>query len=221
MQDDPNALYLITKGGAYYRPNAEGYTRHKSEAGRFTLADAISYSHPNGPDGPRDGIAYEPAPVAMQDDELKALVERLPNLATLMIAFGTDAKSQAVQDIRKAATALETLDQQNAGLKGSIAACERNSDTSCAVEALTAERDEARAEVERLREFERRVTAEGMETANRYWEARYRDEAAQLTATQARLEEAVGHLRRMCGNYSSCQFGRALDFLAKQENPNG
>lgn len=51
--------YLITKNGAYYRPNAQGYTTSKQEAGRFTLEEAIAHSHPNGPDGPRDGISYE------------------------------------------------------------------------------------------------------------------------------------------------------------------
>lgn len=59
---EPEALaaaYLIRKGGAYYRPKAEGYTRDRLEAGRFTLEEAISHSHPNGPDGPRDGITYE------------------------------------------------------------------------------------------------------------------------------------------------------------------
>ena len=53
--------YVICKGGAYYRPNAEGYTRDRAVAGLFTLAEAIAHSHPNGPDGPRDGITYEPA----------------------------------------------------------------------------------------------------------------------------------------------------------------
>ena len=53
------AKYLICKGGAYYRPDAQGYTRNKAEAGRYTLEQAISYSHPNGPYGPRDGITYE------------------------------------------------------------------------------------------------------------------------------------------------------------------
>lgn len=54
--------YLIRKGGYYYRPEAQGYTNCIDQAGRYTLEDAISYSHPNGPDGPRDGITYEPAP---------------------------------------------------------------------------------------------------------------------------------------------------------------
>lgn len=53
------ARYLIRKGGAYYRPNAQGYTYVKAEAGRYTLDQAISHSHPNGPDGPRDGITYD------------------------------------------------------------------------------------------------------------------------------------------------------------------
>jgi hypothetical protein len=57
------AAYLIRKGGYFYRPNAQGYTASKAEAGRYTLAEAWSHSHPNGPDGPRDGIDH------MLDDE--------------------------------------------------------------------------------------------------------------------------------------------------------
>lgn len=56
---EPGDRYLITKNGAYYRPNAQGYTTSKLEAGRYTLEEAIAHSHPNGPDGPRDGISYE------------------------------------------------------------------------------------------------------------------------------------------------------------------
>jgi len=55
---DGEARYLIRKGGYYYRPNAHGYTSHKAEAGRYTLAEAVRHSHPNGPDGPRDGMDY-------------------------------------------------------------------------------------------------------------------------------------------------------------------
>lgn len=50
--------YLIRKGGYFYRPNAQGYTVSKAEAGRYTLEEAISLTHPNGPYGPRDGLAY-------------------------------------------------------------------------------------------------------------------------------------------------------------------
>jgi len=72
--------YLICKYGMYYRPNAQGYTSSRAEAGRYSLADAIRHSHPNGPDGPRDGITYELAPPALPapeaSDELAALRER-------------------------------------------------------------------------------------------------------------------------------------------------
>ncbi len=52
------AVYLITKYGGYYRQNCQGYTSSPLEAGRYTLEEAIRESHPNGPDGPRDGIRY-------------------------------------------------------------------------------------------------------------------------------------------------------------------
>jgi len=84
--------YLIRKRGAFYRPNAEGYTNNKAEAGRYTLAQAISHSHPNGPDGPRDGIDYvladEPAApclasVSSASAEGFVLVPREPTEAML------------------------------------------------------------------------------------------------------------------------------------------
>jgi hypothetical protein len=52
--------YLIHKSGrGWYRPEAKGYTLNADEAGRFTHSDAIAYSHPNGPDGPRDGLTFQ------------------------------------------------------------------------------------------------------------------------------------------------------------------
>lgn len=51
-------VYLIKKGGAYYRPNSEGYTTSALTAGRFTKDDAEKFSHPNGPNGPRDGMSF-------------------------------------------------------------------------------------------------------------------------------------------------------------------
>jgi len=72
--------YLIRKGGYYYRPNCQGYTTNIAEAGRYTLAEAIKESHPNGPDGPRDGMSYEVAPPIVSDstgDALRGEIERL------------------------------------------------------------------------------------------------------------------------------------------------
>ena len=60
MQDE----YLIHKAGrGWYRPNAQGYTNYRYEAGRFTREQAESYTHPNGPNGPRDGLTYEPVTI--------------------------------------------------------------------------------------------------------------------------------------------------------------
>lgn len=50
--------YVIRKGGYFYRPNAQWYTPAIEQAGRYTLEEAVKHSHPNGPDGPRDGITY-------------------------------------------------------------------------------------------------------------------------------------------------------------------
>jgi len=57
VQDD-GAWYLICKRGVFYRPDCQGYTSHKSQAGLFSLAEAIRTTHPNGLDGPRDGMTY-------------------------------------------------------------------------------------------------------------------------------------------------------------------
>lgn len=76
VSTEAEQMYLITKGGAYYRHNAEGYTRNMAEAGRYTLTEAVLHSHPNGRDGPRDGIDYEPAPPVATPEPAGDLVER-------------------------------------------------------------------------------------------------------------------------------------------------
>lgn len=52
------AQYLIIKRGLYYRPNSQGYTGLKDEAGRYPMDRAESITHPNGLDGPRDGMSF-------------------------------------------------------------------------------------------------------------------------------------------------------------------
>lgn len=62
------AVYLIRKGSFFYRSNAQGYTANTDDAGRYSLEEAERLTHPNGPDGPRDGLTYvdenevDPAP---------------------------------------------------------------------------------------------------------------------------------------------------------------
>lgn len=45
--------------GVRYCHEAKGYTLDADKAGRFSRKDAIAHSHPNGLDGPRDGITYK------------------------------------------------------------------------------------------------------------------------------------------------------------------
>lgn len=60
MSDRPEHGWLIHKRGrGWYRPNAQGYTAHSWEAGRYSHAEALGYSHPNGLDGPRDGMTIK------------------------------------------------------------------------------------------------------------------------------------------------------------------
>ena len=85
---EPPRDFLVRKGGYFYRPNAQGYTANPAEAGRFTFSEAWDHSHPNGEDGPRDGITFiheseidEPAQTALttaqsEAAELRAEVER-------------------------------------------------------------------------------------------------------------------------------------------------
>ncbi len=62
--EQDEAKYLIRKRGTYYRPNIQGYTGSAIIAGRYTLEEAVSITHPNGKDGPRDGMTY------IHEDEL-------------------------------------------------------------------------------------------------------------------------------------------------------
>ncbi|PCJ24129.1 MAG: hypothetical protein COA96_10310 [SAR86 cluster bacterium] len=54
----PEAVYLIRKGGAWYRHNSAGYTISAIQAGRYTRECAEEITHPNGPDGPRDNMSF-------------------------------------------------------------------------------------------------------------------------------------------------------------------
>lgn len=72
--------WLIHKAGrGWYRAEAKGYTAHPSEAGRYSYSDALSYSHPNGMDGPRDGLTIKHESELPQlkpdpkDEEIRAL----------------------------------------------------------------------------------------------------------------------------------------------------
>lgn len=65
----PDRKYLIRKQGCYYRPNERGYTTSAIQAGRYTREDAEKITHPNGKDGPRDGMSF------IHEDELIGIDE--------------------------------------------------------------------------------------------------------------------------------------------------
>ncbi|MPT48282.1 MAG: hypothetical protein E2598_07640 [Sphingobium sp.] len=89
--------YLIRKGAYYYRPNAQGYTANKAEAGRYSLEEAITHSHPNGPDGPRDGISYEPVQELheLADSNLQKAQSAGPTAPTCPMCDDTGTKDYA------------------------------------------------------------------------------------------------------------------------------
>ena len=60
IDDTVKREYLIFKAGrGWYRPSNKGYTAFKFDAGRYSEAEAKSTTHPNGWDGPRDGMIYK------------------------------------------------------------------------------------------------------------------------------------------------------------------
>lgn len=67
MTADPKALlFIIHKAGrGWYRDNAQGYTTHIVEAGRYTQDEAEAHAFPNGRNGPRDGLTFEMAPESL------------------------------------------------------------------------------------------------------------------------------------------------------------
>lgn len=98
--------WLIHKAGrGWYRPNAQGYTLDPAQAGRYTHEKALSYSHPNGLDGPRDGMTIKhesevPGAIARpptQGEELvervaKAIFEAEPCPPGMEVVFGWEAQ---------------------------------------------------------------------------------------------------------------------------------
>lgn len=70
--------YLILKRGLYYRPQSQGYTGIKDNAGRYTLSEAKAITHPNGSTGPRDGMSFihEDAAADYSDECFYDLKER-------------------------------------------------------------------------------------------------------------------------------------------------
>jgi hypothetical protein len=78
--------FVIRKGAYFYRPNSQGYTADIAEAGRYSREEAERLTYPNGPDGPRDGLDFLPAPELPGTnplaDELRARIAAMPQGGT-------------------------------------------------------------------------------------------------------------------------------------------
>jgi hypothetical protein len=69
--------FVIRKGAYFYRPNSQGYTADIAEAGRYSREEAERLTYPNGPDGPRDGLDFLPAPELPGTNPLAAIADVL------------------------------------------------------------------------------------------------------------------------------------------------
>ena len=111
--------YIIFKSGrGYYCAGAKGYTLSADEAGRFSRADAVSYSHPNGPDGPRDGITFK------HETEVKSgeTCEKDLRIHSLTIERDRlqEGHGQLVQDLNEALQRIETLEAEKRGTESAL-----------------------------------------------------------------------------------------------------
>lgn len=114
LLDGATPRFLIRKHGGYYRPNCQGYTSSAILAGRYTEAKAISETHPNGPNGPRDGMTYT-SEDAITDEDFAAYIalrEQRDDLARALL----DAR---VERDRLAAE-LAAANAREAGLRAAL-----------------------------------------------------------------------------------------------------
>lgn len=122
MTDTSNEarVYLIMKQGFWYRPNSQGYTSSAIQAGRYTLAEAEDITHPNGKDGPRDGMSYVHEDAVVCDD-WKAFTAQRAEVARLTAELG-EARMQAISDGCQLQEAVERADRAEAALSAAMAA---------------------------------------------------------------------------------------------------
>jgi hypothetical protein len=95
--------YLIRKHGGYYRANCRGYTDDFLLAGRYTLEEAERETHPNGPDGPRDGMTYVHQKDVQRDPYDITVLGTLPEAQALVATVWREGWNAALEAAAKAA----------------------------------------------------------------------------------------------------------------------
>lgn len=167
--------YLIRKHGGYYKPNCQGYTGSVILAGRYTLAQAVTYSHPNGPDGPRDGMSY------IHEDD----VTEPDWLAYRALAADRDAQT-ALVEAAEAKVAEVTSDRAyiigaNAGWEAAV----EQGEATPAAAAMLARAEAAEANVAKLVEVLRRFDDDSdCHESGEWFEERLREARAIIAEVQ-------------------------------------
>jgi hypothetical protein len=115
----PENGYLIFKsGGGYYRDKARGYTIEASEAGRFSYDDAVSYSHPNGPNGPRDGITFKHESKVRPDETCEK--DLRIHALTVERDIMQEGQNALIQDLNEAMQRIEKLEAEKRGAEYAV-----------------------------------------------------------------------------------------------------
>jgi hypothetical protein len=93
------ARFFIRKQGYFYRPNSKGYTSSAICAGLYTKEEAIRITHPNGPDGPRDGMSYIAEHIWHDEDwqKYRALLSERDALRAQLQAARDEALEEAAK----------------------------------------------------------------------------------------------------------------------------
>lgn len=118
--------WLIHKSGrGWYRPDAQGYTNDTAYAGRYPYKEAVRHSHPNGLNGPRDGMSIKhesELPHPQTADPIAALIEaQAAQIATLQAEVerlrGGSIPEPTCPNIDAAIAALEQVRSDNSQMR--------------------------------------------------------------------------------------------------------
>ena len=114
----PERKYLIRKQGCYYRPNERGYTTSAIQAGRYTRDEAEKITHPNGKDGPRDGMSV------IHEDELLGIDEDWTDYSALLADRRDPAVLAALPEVQALIAAAYEAAAQTVATQGDSSATE-------------------------------------------------------------------------------------------------
>ena len=199
LLDGTTPRFLIRKHGGYYKPNCQGYTSSAILAGRYTEEDAVNNTHPNGPDGPRDGMTYV-SEDAVTDEDFAAYAimrQQRDDLARQLLAT-MDALAESARADQAEAAMAAVVERAESHAKSTNGVWQRNLE-------LIADRDELRAAIfgspdyaADLRNGNFREMAETLHSAQKGGIARAEKAEAErdrLAAANAVLEAKVAGLR--------------------------